>query len=108
MPPAWPYTGFGTAWFDFDNDGWLDLLAVNGAVADDRGRGRRRSAFRYDERKLLFRNLRRRPLRGCHRAGGRRVRSCRKSSRGAAFGDIDNDGDMDVADRQHQRAGRGC
>src|SRR5438034_8500127 len=27
-----PYTGFGAAWFDFDNDGWLDILTVNGAV----------------------------------------------------------------------------
>ena len=30
--PSFAYTGFGTAWFDFDNDGWLDLLTVNGAV----------------------------------------------------------------------------
>ena len=30
--PSLVYTGFGTAWLDFDNDGWLDLLAVNGAV----------------------------------------------------------------------------
>ncbi len=27
-----PYTGWGTAWFDFDNDGWLDLLSVNGTI----------------------------------------------------------------------------
>ena len=38
-----PYTGFGTAWFDFDNDGWLDLLTVNGAVPDDRGAGAART-----------------------------------------------------------------
>jgi hypothetical protein len=30
--PTLPYTGFGTAWLDFDNDGWLDILAVNGLV----------------------------------------------------------------------------
>ena len=30
--PSFQYTGFGTAWFDYDNDGWLDILAVNGAV----------------------------------------------------------------------------
>ena len=32
-----PYTGFGAAWFDFDNDSWLDLLAVNGAVTQNLG-----------------------------------------------------------------------
>ena len=31
-PASLPYTGFGAAWFDFDNDGWLDILAVNGHV----------------------------------------------------------------------------
>ena len=30
--PSLPYTGFGAAWIDFDNDGWLDILTVNGAV----------------------------------------------------------------------------
>ena len=30
--PSLPYTGFGAAWFDFDNDSWLDILTVNGAV----------------------------------------------------------------------------
>ena len=30
--PSLPYTGFGTAWIDVDNDGWLDVAAVNGTV----------------------------------------------------------------------------
>ena len=30
--PSFAHTGFGTAWIDYDNDGWLDLLVVNGAV----------------------------------------------------------------------------
>ena len=30
--PSFRFTGFGTGWLDFDNDGWLDLLALNGAV----------------------------------------------------------------------------
>ena len=33
-PSSFAYTGFGAAWVDFDNDGWLDVLAVNGTVQD--------------------------------------------------------------------------
>ena len=44
-PPASAYTGFGTAWFDFDNDGWLDL-------ADGQRRDRRRSRRRAGERSV--------------------------------------------------------
>ena len=53
--PSQPYTGWGTAWFDYDNDGWLDLLAVNGTIIAQEGRTGR--AFPYDQKKLLFRNL---------------------------------------------------
>ena len=42
-PPSLAKTGFGTAWFDYDNDGWLDLLAVNGSVSIDRGAGARQA-----------------------------------------------------------------
>ena len=31
--PSLPFTGFGTAFFDYDNDGWLDVLALNGHVS---------------------------------------------------------------------------
>ena len=30
--PTAAFTGFGTDWFDYDNDGWLDLFVANGAV----------------------------------------------------------------------------
>src|SRR5258705_408822 len=49
------YTGFGTGWFDFDNDGWLDLLSVNGRV--QAAEGTTADAFPTHHPKLLFRNL---------------------------------------------------
>jgi hypothetical protein len=54
-PSSLGYSGFGTAWLDFDNDGWLDLLAVNGAIQAMEGRAG--DAFPYGQHKLLFRNL---------------------------------------------------
>jgi hypothetical protein len=90
-----PYTGFGAAWFDFDNDGWLDVLAVSGAVTQNLGTPATHGGFSLHQRKQLFRNL----------GDGRFEDVTTKSgpalqmpevSRGAAFGDIDNDGDIDV------------
>jgi hypothetical protein len=90
-----PFTGFGTAWFDFDNDGWLDILTVNGAVTSVEELVRAKDPFPLSQRKQLFRNV-----------GGGRFEDVTKSAgaifqkaavgRGAAFGDIDNDGDIDV------------
>jgi hypothetical protein len=87
------YTGFGTAWFDYDNDGWLDLFAANGAIEAIKGRGG--EPFPYDERNLLFRNLGDGHFEDVTARGGA-VFGLSDVSRGAAFGDIDNDGDVDV------------
>jgi hypothetical protein len=93
--PSLPYTGFGTAWFDFDNDGWLDLLVANGAVRIMESLARATDPFPLHERNQLFRNLGTgRFEEVTARAGA--VFELSEVSRGAAFGDVDNDGDVDV------------
>ena len=92
-PASHGRTGFGTAWFDIDNDGWLDLLAVNGAIEAIDGRGDH--PFPYDETNLLFRNLRNGRFADVTDRAGTALRLS-EISRGAAFGDIDNDGDTDM------------
>jgi hypothetical protein len=82
-------TGFGTGWFDFDNDGWMDLFIANGAVTiveEQRG-----SPYPFEQQAVLLRNP----------GGGKRFETVpafphSEVGRGAAFGDIDNDGDIDI------------
>ena len=92
-PGSLPYTGWGSAWFDFDNDGRLDVMAVNGTVVAVEGRDE--DPFPYGQRNSLFRNLGDGRFEDVtDRAGA--VFELSEVSRGAAFGDIDNDGDVDV------------
>jgi hypothetical protein len=86
-------TGWGTAWVDVDNDGWLDALAVNGTIVAQEGRAA--AAFPYDQPKLLFRNLGDGRFDVATSRGGPAF-ALSTSGRGAAFGDVDNDGDVDV------------
>jgi hypothetical protein len=88
-------TGFGTAWFDYDNDGLLDLLTVNGAVTQNVDAAARHEPFSLRQTKQLFHNLGNgRFEEVTDRAGA--IFQIADVSRGAAFGDIDNDGDIDV------------
>jgi len=86
---SYAHVGFGVKLFDYDNDGDLDILAVNGHVLDN---PRQRKDFvSFAQPKLLLRNVNGEFL---DVTGGVLRRS--KVGRGAAFGDIDNDGDVDV------------
>ena len=77
-PPSLPFTGFGTSWFDYDNDGWLE-----------------RDPYPLHQTNQLFHNLGTgRFEEVTDRAGAAFEPS--EVSRGAAFGDIDNDGDLDA------------
>jgi enediyne biosynthesis protein E4 len=88
-----PYVGWGTKFFDYDNDGWLDLFIVNGHVYPQI-----EGAYpggMYRQRKLVYRNLRDGTFTEVAQALGAALMEPR-ASRGAAFGDYDDDGDVDV------------
>ena len=90
--PTFPYTGFGVQWFDYDNDGRPDLFIANGAVTIvETLRG---AAYPYLQRNLLFHNEGARFRDTSGEAGPPFLLS--EVGRGAAFGDIDNDGRIDI------------
>jgi hypothetical protein len=93
--PSLPYTGFGAAWLDFDNDGWLDIMAVNGYVTQKLETLGPDNPFPLQQPNQVFRNRRTEGFdEVTSRAGA--VFQLAEVSRGASFGDIDNDGDTDV------------
>jgi hypothetical protein len=93
--PSLAKTGFGAAWFDFDNDSWLDLLALNGSVATIEAQARTNDPFPLRMPSQLYRNTTDGRFEDVSSRAGRAFTAA-EVSRGAAFGDIDNDGDPDV------------
>jgi hypothetical protein len=91
-PPSLPLVGWGTGFFDFDNDGDLDILVATGHVIDNIEKFR--AGQTYPQAKLLFENLGDRFREVAARHGAALTKP--EVSRGAAFGDYDNDGDVDV------------
>jgi enediyne biosynthesis protein E4 len=91
--PTAAFTGFGTDWFDYDNDGWLDLFIANGAV--NIVEAQRGEKFPFRMRNQLFRNAGKGRFVETSKAAGPAFERA-EIGRAAAFGDIDNDGDIDV------------
>ena len=85
-----PYLGWSTAFFDYDNDGWLDLFVANGHIYPQLAR--LPSGLRYAQRNLLYRNERGRFA----EADGGPGWALTGVSRAAALADYDNDGDLDL------------
>jgi len=90
--PSVAATGFGTAWFDVDNNGFLDLFTANGAVMLEQTQVGS-SAFPYSQTNQLFVHGER--YADVSSQAGEAM-ALKEVSRGAAFGDIDNDGDTDI------------
>ena len=88
-----PYVGWGCGFFDYDNDGWLDLMVVNGHVYPQLAAAN--SKIAYAQRKLFYRNNRNGTFTEIGAETGPSMDEP-SVSRGAAFGDLDNDGDIDV------------
>jgi hypothetical protein len=89
--PSATHTGFGTAFFDYDHDGWLDLFVANGAVTVVEAlRGR---PYPFQETSQLFHHPGTAPF---EEASARLGLTRAEVSRGVAAGDVDNDGDLDL------------
>ena len=88
-----PFMGWGTGCVDFDNDGWADLFVVDGHVYPQVDA--LASGGRYRQRKLVFLNKKDGTFADVSNAVGEAVK-IPQSSRGAVFGDLDNDGRVDV------------
>jgi len=88
-----PYVGFGAAFFDYDNDGALDLAVANGDVIDNVKLIRDTSS--YEQLNLLLRNDGTGKFTNVGPASGPGF-ALKKASRALAVGDLDNDGDLDI------------
>jgi hypothetical protein len=82
-----PYVGWGTKFFDYDSDGWVDLFVANGHVYPQ--------IKNFHQRNFVHRNLRDGTFAEVSEQLGSPFAQVR-AARGVAFGDLDADGDVDV------------
>jgi hypothetical protein len=82
-----PYVGWGTKFFDYDNDGWVDLFVVNGHVYPQLPSYRQRNLVHKNNRDGTFTEV-------ATQLGAPFLE--KGVGRGAVFGDLDNDGDVDI------------
>jgi hypothetical protein len=87
------WLGWGVGFLDLENDGWLDLFLVNGHVYPEVERIKTEAG--YKQRKVVYRNLRNGRFADITEQLGPPA-TTPKASRGAAFADFDNDGDLDI------------
>ena len=82
-----PHVGWGTKFFDYDNDGWIDLFVANGHVYPQ--------LPSYRQPRLLHRNNHDGTFTEVSAEFGA-ILTEHRASRGVVFGDLDNDGDVDL------------
>jgi hypothetical protein len=88
------YVGWGCGFLDLDNDGWKDLLLVNGHVFPEVER--LKNELHYKERAIVYRHDGRGGFGDISDTAGPAIQELH-AARGAAFGDIDNDGAVEIA-----------
>ncbi|HEX5832827.1 MAG TPA: CRTAC1 family protein, partial [Pyrinomonadaceae bacterium] len=93
--PGRRFTGFGTVFVDYDNDGWLDLFVTNGAVQLLPDLLRRKDPFPLGQPDQLFRNTGKGSFVEVVNDVGPEFQLL-EVGRGVAAGDVDNDGDTDL------------
>jgi hypothetical protein len=90
-----PYVGWGNAFFDYDNDGLLDMIVVNGHVYPQMDKARLGASAGYRQRRLILHNRGDKTFEEVGAQFGP-VMTEDRVSRGLAVGDIDNDGRLDI------------